>query len=607
MIPKKIHYCWVGGGEKPESVLYCIESWKKYCPNYEIKEWNESNYDFTVNEYMQQAYEAKKWGFVPDYARLDIVYKEGGIYFDTDVELIDNIDHLLENDVFFGFENTDKDEFYINCGHGFGAESGHPVIKEMRDVYNNVRFVNEDNSLNMLPSPHYTTQVLVEHGLSRNNQDQNLDGITIYASDVLCPKNFMSGEIKKTSRTVSIHHFTASWLDEKIRNELLHNQRVYKKWGKDLGYRVLQIESVFEKYRAKELLKIVPMKAFSEIKQTIIRLLEDSRYTAGLFKAGLQKNGSEEIALLDTALESDNLGDQIIMENCIEQLSKVMDTKQLNHFPTHRFLSSEEKEKLKNTKLKILCGTNVLSGNVREYGLWKIDSDISPFTETLLMGAGFDNEDDKHDLYSVLFYKTILTKQYYHSVRDSFSERKLKKMGIQNVVYTGCPTMWEITDDICAAIPWEKGERVICTLTDYNRDPKNDRTLMEIIVESYQEVYFWPQGDEDLLYLDEIGLSDKVMILEKTLNAFDMILNKNKTDYIGTRLHAGIRAIRAGHRSIVITIDNRARCISNDTGLCTLEREDVNEKLKDLINSSFETRIRLPREGILKWMSQFQQ
>ena len=122
-IPKIIHYCWVGGSPKPQSVLYCIESWKRNCPDYEIREWNETNYDFTKNKYMQQAYEAQKWGFVPDYARLDIIYEYGGIYLDTDVEMVRNFDELLSRSSFFGFEDTGEGSFFVACGLGFGAQN----------------------------------------------------------------------------------------------------------------------------------------------------------------------------------------------------------------------------------------------------------------------------------------------------------------------------------------------------------------------------------------------------------------------------------------------------------------------------------------------------
>ena len=179
-IPKKIHYCWVGGTAKPKSVQYCIDSWKKYCPDYEIIEWNEDNYDFSKNRYMKEAYDNKKWGFVPDYARLDIIYQHGGIYMDTDVEMVANLDDLLEYEGFFGFENTGNGQYYVNCGHGFGAVANHPIVKAARDLYDNIHFVNQDGTLNMIPSPQYTTQTLLEYGLVANNKDQELDRVKVF-------------------------------------------------------------------------------------------------------------------------------------------------------------------------------------------------------------------------------------------------------------------------------------------------------------------------------------------------------------------------------------------------------------------------------------------
>lgn len=245
-IPKIIHYCWIGSAEKPQSVQYCIDSWKKYCPDYEIIEWNENNYDFTKNQYMREAYEAKKWGFVPDYARLDIIYNHGGIYLDTDVEIIKNFDDLLEKKAFIGFENTGTEELFVNCGQGFGSISKNPLIKEMRDFYDNMHFCEKDGTLNMLPSPHFTTKVLCDNGLVRNDITQNLDNIVVYNSEVLCPKNFTTGDINITKDTYSIHHFTASWLDEKIKKVMCHQRNIYKKYGNRLGGYILIMESILK-------------------------------------------------------------------------------------------------------------------------------------------------------------------------------------------------------------------------------------------------------------------------------------------------------------------------------------------------------------------------
>lgn len=211
MIPKKIHYCWLGGNPLPESAKKCIKSWKKYCPDYEIIEWNESNYDFTKNAYMKQALDAKKWGFVPDYARLDIIYRHGGIYLDTDVEIVKPFDDLLEYPGFAGFEDAE----YINFGQGFGAEAGNPVIGKLRDTYEKLSFLNPDGSLNLIASPVLNTESLEElFEIKRDGSFQNIGGFAIFPSDYLCPKSLYDGIVRKTENTYSIHHFDASWLSD---------------------------------------------------------------------------------------------------------------------------------------------------------------------------------------------------------------------------------------------------------------------------------------------------------------------------------------------------------------------------------------------------------
>ena len=216
MIKKTIHYCWIGGNPLPKSAKKCIASWKKYCPDYEIIEWNETNYDFTKNQYMREAFEAKKWGFVPDYARLDIIYQHGGIYLDTDVEIIKSFDPILKNKGFAGFETPD----YVNFGQGFGAEEGNPVIKKLMDSYDDLRFKKEDGSLNMIASPELNTETLISIGLNRNGKKQTInDSLTIYPMDYFCPKSLNDGIIRKTENTYSIHHFDASWFDNDKQKE----------------------------------------------------------------------------------------------------------------------------------------------------------------------------------------------------------------------------------------------------------------------------------------------------------------------------------------------------------------------------------------------------
>lgn len=165
-IPKIIHYCWFGKNSIPDKYKNWMESWKKYCPDYEIIEWNESNYDIKKNKYMRQAYESQKWGFVPDYARIDIINTYGGIYLDTDVELIKNMDDLLYQNCFMGFQQDDL----VNLGHGFGSKKDNDILCEMMEEYNKYNFILENGTLNMLPSPYYQTAVLERNGLKLNGE-----------------------------------------------------------------------------------------------------------------------------------------------------------------------------------------------------------------------------------------------------------------------------------------------------------------------------------------------------------------------------------------------------------------------------------------------------
>ncbi|MBO4699782.1 glycosyl transferase [bacterium] len=214
-IPKIINYCWFGDKPLPELAQKCIASWKKFCPDYEIKEWNESNYDVTKNNYMKTAFENKQWAFVSDYARLDIIYEYGGIYFDTDVELVRPLDDLLNLKGFMGIENEKAltGEKFCNTGLGFGAIPKLPIIKEFRDNYEHINFIKEDGSFNQTVCSVFQTSILLKKGLKFDNSIQEIDGLTIFPAEYFAPKEFFSGKINLTANTYSIHHFDASWVD----------------------------------------------------------------------------------------------------------------------------------------------------------------------------------------------------------------------------------------------------------------------------------------------------------------------------------------------------------------------------------------------------------
>lgn len=236
MIPKIIHYCWIGGTPLPEIAKKCIESWKKCCPDYEIREWNESNYDFTQNVYMKEAYEVKKWGFVSDYARLDIIYRYGGFYLDTDVELLKSLDPFCTEKFYMGCEAREA----VNSGLGFGAERGTPLLKEMMDsIYGDRHFICNDGSLDVTPSPRLNTSFLREKGLRLDGDIEKLDcGITIYPAEYFAPKDFKTGQVVLTDKTYSIHHYDASWMEPEDKQVLRIKWAMekYKGVGKIVTY-----------------------------------------------------------------------------------------------------------------------------------------------------------------------------------------------------------------------------------------------------------------------------------------------------------------------------------------------------------------------------------
>lgn len=209
MIPRKIHYCWFGRGEKPKLAEKCIASWRKYCPDYEIIEWNEDNFDLDYNGYTRYCYDNKKWAFLSDFVRLVVVAEHGGIYFDTDVELLKNPDMLLQYEAFYGFEN-DK---HIATGLGFGSESGHPAIQAMMAQYESIT-PNDDGSYTVIGCPVLNTAALVPLGLRLDGSRQNVAGAEILSADWFNPYDDPTGRLNKTKNTVSVHWYSKSWMSK---------------------------------------------------------------------------------------------------------------------------------------------------------------------------------------------------------------------------------------------------------------------------------------------------------------------------------------------------------------------------------------------------------
>lgn len=215
MIPKVIHYCWFGRNPKPKSVIKCINSWKKFFPDYEIKEWNEDNFDIEIIPYTRDAYQAKKYAFVSDYARIWILYHYGGIYFDTDVEVIRPMEQLITKGGFMGCEIDYGVNYAVAPGLGLGTDSQHPIYQEILAVYEQLPFYIQDHKINPQAIVRITTDVLLKNGLQQIPSIQNIKGINIYPTEYFNPYDYVDGRLKITNNTYSIHWFDQSWIGQK--------------------------------------------------------------------------------------------------------------------------------------------------------------------------------------------------------------------------------------------------------------------------------------------------------------------------------------------------------------------------------------------------------
>ena len=215
-IPRIIHYCWFGKEEKSELIKKCIESWKKYCPDYQIIEWNEENYDYKKNKYMLQAYKMRKWAYVTDYARMDILYNCGGIYFDTDVEILNNIDILLTQKAFIAYGEWPT----VNSGAGVGSIKGHLIIKEIRDEPRSYQpFIKSDGNCDMTQNGVYESDILEKYGYSYDFKMQYIKDMLILPPEYMATSSVIGERIYVSNKTLTLHHNRESWADSKRKED----------------------------------------------------------------------------------------------------------------------------------------------------------------------------------------------------------------------------------------------------------------------------------------------------------------------------------------------------------------------------------------------------
>jgi polysaccharide pyruvyl transferase WcaK-like protein len=252
-------------------------------------------------------------------------------------------------------------------------------------------------------------------------------------------------------------------------------------------------------------------------------------------------------------------------------------------------------------------GTNALTSNInKEKYIGFSLHNLFYFNHLLLLGVGWWQYQKKPNLYTKIFLKRMLHSSMLHSVRDSYTKKMLESIGIENVVNTSCPSTWGLDKNHCNQISQSKSDSVVFTITDYSKQPETDTMFINQLLNRYQEIFFWPQGVGDLEYFSllEIPLRDKIKVLQPNLKSFDSLMENNKLDYIGTRLHAGIRALQYKNRALIIAIDNRALEIAHDIKLDISERGNL-DQISFFVENNSSSLIKIPILEIDRWKNQF--
>jgi len=312
------------------------------------------------------------------------------------------------------------------------------------------------------------------------------------------------------------------------------------------------------------------------------------------------------VTIFDTSIATRNLGDIIIMDSVSEVVSEIFPNTQFFNVPTHNYLTLDSWRCLRESSINFVGGTNLLSSNMPFYQQWKITPFDLWFTgSTVLMGVGWWQYQKAPNWYTRWLLNRVTDGDYFHSVRDNYTKNMLRKIGMHNVINTACPTMWSLTPEHCANISKVRAAAVIFTLTDYRKDPESDINMVKLLRELYAKVYFWPQGSGDISYLENIGVSEMIDVqLPARLDRYNEVLEQQEVDYVGTRLHAGIRAMQKMRRTIILAVDNRAAEKGKDIGLRIAQRDDV-DSIAEQIKSEWSTELNLNFEGIDNWKKQF--
>jgi len=312
----------------------------------------------------------------------------------------------------------------------------------------------------------------------------------------------------------------------------------------------------------------------------------------------------KRIVILDTWVNDTNLGNRFIMEAVYKELREVFPRDFFYQVPALEYVKAGRKL-IEQADYVFLAGTNLLRCDIRR-SEWRLSiMDIFWMKKkVILVGLGWwQYEPGAPNLYTRFLMRKVLKHDCYHSVRDSYTASRLKALGFK-VLNTGCPTLWKLTKEHCAAIPRTKAENSLLTFTEYNQKPNYDRLLFEIVKRNYATIYFWPQMFGDYHYAKAI-CGNALTFIDPSIEALDDLLRGESVDYIGTRLHAAIRALQHKRRTIIIGIDNRGIEMGNNFKLPIVPRERIDIELEEKINGAWPTEVELDQKAIIKWKSQF--
>ena len=312
----------------------------------------------------------------------------------------------------------------------------------------------------------------------------------------------------------------------------------------------------------------------------------------------------KKIVLYNPAISSLNLGDEIIAESVKKALRPILENSFVINVSTHLPVSRFYAGLLEDADEKYVCGSNLLRNYFRwNFRQWDINLlNVKKLAPCVLVGVGWQKEAVRLSAYTQRLYETILDRGRLHSVRDSYTKKRLEELGFQNVINTGCPTMWDLTPDHCREIPVKKAREAIFTLTDYNPDIEKDTLTVEELARAYDKVYVWLQGAGDYTYASELGILDRVELIPPSLAAYDAFLDTHDVDYIGTRLHGGIRALQHKRRTMILAVDGRATAKRADFNLPVTERKKLDKGLlEQIIFDGRETNISIPENEIAIW------